>query len=858
MRAIGTFTGAGLRARSRRLTYLLRRHANKTSLSMGLGIAASTLLSVSAVSVVQAQAISGSQASRSYAIPSGTLDQVLSRFGQQSGAMVTIDPDLTAGRSSKGLKGSYTEGEALSVILKHHGLYAVPARSGGYRLSASGTAGTRTAASSKGAQRTGADGQAYVMESVTVLGTAEEKLKESLGVSVITAEDIERRPPANDLAEIIRTVPGVNLTGASSTGAYGNQRQIDIRGMGPENTLVLIDGKPVQSRNAAMMRRSGERDTRGDTNWVPAEEVERVEVVRGPAAARYGSGAAGGVVNIITKKPTDKLSGSVTTYYGLPENSDEGGSRRLGFNLSGPVTETLSFRLYGNIAKTDADSPDINADEAISAVAAGREGVRNKDINGLLRWDINPDHVIELEAGFSRQGNIYTGEYPVSTSSTDLIEQLAEDGAEVRRVYRETASITHRGKWGSLGDSRLVFQYEGTRNADCVKGTAGGPEGSCTAPVSFTESRLKNYYVNGELHTPFELGGFEQVLTSGIEFRQENLNDPNSIQQKPPSGVEATDAKSSANNFAFYLEDNIEITQAFVLIPGVRLDNHEQFGSSWSPSLNATYELNSAFMLKGGIARAFKAPNLYQSNPNYWYTTRGNGCPVGVSGPCYIQGNADLRPEVSINKEIGLQWDNHRGWNASVAYFRNDYTNKIVADMYNQPTTDAGSYRYYQWHNAGKAVVQGVEGNLTIPLLGDNGNRLKLINNFTWMIENKSKETNQPLSVIPKYTINSTLDWQATPKLSTQLTGTFYGKQEPRTNTLTGAEATGTQLDSISPYAIFGVSAAYKVNTSWRLGLGIGNLFDKRIERRSNNSSAGAYTYNEPGRLYYATATLSF
>ncbi|MCC3262908.1 TonB-dependent receptor plug domain-containing protein, partial [Paenibacillus polymyxa] len=91
---------------------------------------------------------------------------------------------------------------------------------------------------------------------------------------------------------------GVNLTGNSTSGQRGNNRQIDIRGMGPENTLILIDGKPVTSRNSVRLGWRGERDTRGDTNWVPADQVERIEVIRGPAAARYGSGAMGGVVNI--------------------------------------------------------------------------------------------------------------------------------------------------------------------------------------------------------------------------------------------------------------------------------------------------------------------------------------------------------------------------------------------------------------------------------------------------------------------------------------------------------------------------------------------------------------------------------
>ena len=90
------------------------------------------------------------------------------------------------------------------------------------------------------------DNQAEVTVLETVVLSAEKQLKQAPGVSTITSTDLQRQPPANDLSEIIRRMPGVNLTGTSASGQRGNQRQIDIRGMGPENTLILIDGKPVQ------------------------------------------------------------------------------------------------------------------------------------------------------------------------------------------------------------------------------------------------------------------------------------------------------------------------------------------------------------------------------------------------------------------------------------------------------------------------------------------------------------------------------------------------------------------------------------------------------------------------------------
>ncbi|EPQ4103342.1 TonB-dependent receptor plug domain-containing protein, partial [Acinetobacter baumannii] len=208
----------------------------------------------------------------------------------------------------------------------------------------------------------------------TIFVTAEEQVKQSLGVSVITKEDLEKLPVRNDISDYVRRMPGVNLTGNSATGQRGNNRQIDIRGMGPENTLILVDGKPINSRNSVRYGWKGERDTRGDSNWVPAEAIESIEVLRGPAAARYGSGAAGGVVNIITKKVTNETHGSVEFYTSQPEDSKEGSSNRVGFNVSGPlIKDVLSYRLYGNYNKTEADDVDIN--KSIGSTAAGREGV---------------------------------------------------------------------------------------------------------------------------------------------------------------------------------------------------------------------------------------------------------------------------------------------------------------------------------------------------------------------------------------------------------------------------------------------------------------------------------------------------
>ncbi|MCG8275576.1 TonB-dependent siderophore receptor [Stenotrophomonas sp. NLF4-10] len=708
----------------------------------------------------------------------------------------------------------------------------------------------------------------------TVHVTAQQIARQALGTSTITAEDIEKRPPANDISELLRTMPGVNLTGNSASGQYGNNRQIDLRGMGPENTLVLVDGKPVGSRDSIRMGRSGERNTRGDTNWVPAEMIERIDVLRGPAAARYGSGASGGVVNIITKKPTGDLGGSLGLYGLVPQHGEEGGSQRASFNLGGPLGGDLSFRLYGNLNRTDADSLDLNRDHASGVTPpAGREGVVNKDVNGLLRWDVNPDHVLELEAGFSRQGNIYAGDRAVSGTGSDLLTELAGQGAETNRMYRTSGALTHRGSWGD-NSSRLTLAYEGTNNKRMNEGLAGGAEGSISG-AGWSTSRLRNYSIDGELNLPTMLGGHDHVWTLGFEYRDSNLEDPFSVSQGGSSGggIDGLDpdrggGKADAQTTAVFVEDNIYLGERWIVTPGLRLDHHSQFGNNVSPSLNAQFELARNWLLKGGVARAFKAPNLYQSNPNYLYYTRGNGCPdnyQSLGAGCYVQGNAGLDAETSINKEIGVEWAPDSGWHASLTWFHNDYENKIEAGYVpvGQTAGDPPA-RVFRWENAPKAVVQGFEGNLNVPLLGERGEVLKWNTNLTWMVENENKTTGQPLSVIPEYTVNTSLDWQATANLSLLLTGTFYGRQEPATRDMNNdpkctADCDGTAvLQPRGAYDLWSLSARYRITDKVSLGLGVNNLGDKRLFREANSSAAGAATYNEPGRAYWASINVGF
>ena len=715
---------------------------------------------------------------------------------------------------------------------------------------------------------------AAVSHEDTIVVTAAQQNLQAPGVSTITADEIRKNPPARDVSEIIRTMPGVNLTGNSTSGQRGNNRQIDIRGMGPENTLILIDGKPVTSRNSVRQGWRGERDTRGDTAWVPPEMIERIEVLRGPAAARYGNGAAGGVVNIITKKGSNEWHGSWDTYFNAPEHKDEGSTKRTNFSLNGPMGGDFSFRLYGNLDKTQADAWDINQGHQsertgiyADTLPAGREGVENKNINGVVRWDFAPMNSLEFEAGYSRQGNLYAGDTQ-NTNTNDLVKK--NYGKETNRLYRQTYSVTWNGGWDNGITTSNWAQYEHTRNSRKGEGLAGGTEGIFSSD-QFSDIDLSDVMLHSEVSVPFDLW-VNQNLTLGTEWNQQRMKDLASNTQTfmggdiPGSTSTGRSPYSQAEIFSLFAEDNIELTDSTMLTPALRFDHHSIVGNNWSPSLNLSQGLGDDFTLKMGIGRAYKAPSLYQTNPNYILYSKGQGCYASATGTgCYMMGNEDLKAETSINKEIGLEFKRD-GWLAGVTWFRNDYRNKIEAGYAPISQTGTGKVKtdIYQWENVPKAVVEGLEGTLNVPV----SETVNWTNNITYMLQSKNKETGDRLSIIPEYTLNSTLSWQIYQDVSVQSTFTWYGKQEPKKYNYKGQPVTGSEKNEVSPYSILGLSATWDVTKYVSLTGGVDNVFDKRHWRAGNAQTtggdtgymygAGAETYNESGRTWYMSVNTQF
>ncbi|HCM4044286.1 TPA: siderophore enterobactin receptor FepA, partial [Klebsiella quasipneumoniae subsp. quasipneumoniae] len=570
-----------------------------------------------------------------------------------------------------------------------------------------------------------------------------------------------------------------------------------------------------------------------------------------------------------TKKTGDEWHGSWNTYMNAPEHKDEGSTKRTNFSLSGPLGGDFSFRLFGNLDKTQADAWDINQGHQsertgiyADTLPAGREGVKNKNIDGLVRWEFAPMQSLEFEAGYSRQGNLYAGDTQ-NTNSNDLVKE--NYGKETNRLYRNTYSVTWNGAWDNGVTTSNWAQYERTRNSRKGEGLAGGTEGIFNSN-QFTDIDLADVMLHSEVSIPFDYL-VNQNLTLGSEWNQQRMKDKASNTQALSGGeIPGYDSTgrspySKAEIFSLFAENNMELTDTTMLTPALRFDHHSIVGNNWSPSLNLSQGLWDDFTLKMGIARAYKAPSLYQTNPNYILYSKGQGCYASKDG-CYLQGNEDLKAETSINKEIGLEFKRD-GWLAGVTWFRNDYLNKIEAG-YAPVYQNGKGTDLYQWENVPKAVVEGLEGTLNVPV----SETVNWTNNITYMLQSKNKETGDRLSIIPEYTLNSTLSWQVRDDVSLQSTFTWYGKQEPKKYNYKGQPVTGSEKNEVSPYSILGLSATWDVTKYVSLTGGVDNVFDKRHWRAGNAQTtggatgtmygAGAETYNESGRTWYMSVNTHF
>ncbi|MDP0502013.1 MAG: TonB-dependent receptor [Verrucomicrobiota bacterium JB022] len=615
-------------------------------------------------------------------------------------------------------------------------------------------------------------------------------------ISVVSTEDLQIRP-IQDITQALGLVEGVTLLRS------GNQRKIQMRGLGADYTLIMIDGKRVNT--AANMFRGNDYDA----SWVPIEAIQRVEVVRGPMSTLYGSDAIGGVVNIITKPVGSTWAGSLTGDYTFQEDSDAGDAYKGGFFVSGPiVNDTLGIKVWGGFSKRQEDDDDINpADPNTGARQPGFADREEKFVNGTVTYTPTDDTKIDAQYGFSRQNH--------------------DDFIMERQDYMLSAE-----QYFGFGDGRLRLYGDQVEN---LTGSTTGEE---------NPNKAKNWAADARLVVPWERA--RQTFSLGGEYRNQHLRDETLLAGWPGAPDFGQNPTTEVDQYAFFIEDEIKLLEDLTLTIGNRFDDHENFGSHNSPRAYLIYQPIDRLSFRAGWAEAFRAPTLLQNSPNWGSVS----CGSRTEG-CFIIGSEDLKPEESTSYEFGARWDDTR-WAASITLFHNELENMIDITSRTRDPALAPSYPnfvgfladgrpIFAYQNIAKVESQGVEVSVQADVTEQVGLRFA----YTFLeTENKSTANPYPLIYQPKHSGSVTVDWRPTDKLSFFVTGNYIGNQY----IFSSASAQIEQGD----YTLFDFGTRYELAEWLTLRAGVLNFTDRTFERISSSE------FNEEGRRYFVAGTYHF
>ena len=293
---------------------------------------------------------------------------------------------------------------------------------------------------------------------LTASGQAVDLKEAPASISVITAEEIEKRP-VSSLADLLKRVPGV--TGGLSTNGDGSK--IKLRGLPDNYTLILIDGKRIGSSRDTNYRPDLGRQ---DLNWITPDMIERIEVVRGPMSSLYGSDAMGGVINIITKKIQDHWTGSATYNYTQPTTSgDKGRTFQTGAVVSGPLADNVGLRLNASQIRRESDkgytvtSPPRGGDANLNNVE-GTTGYVNNNFGSQLNFRLNENHDLSLEATYGIEKNLKAKGVTTQNGATGAITgQNTNQSWGADKLEKQGYVASWDGKWGHEITSKLSAYY---------------------------------------------------------------------------------------------------------------------------------------------------------------------------------------------------------------------------------------------------------------------------------------------------------------------------------------------------------------------------------------------------------------
>ncbi|OWV30086.1 TonB-dependent receptor domain-containing protein [Halomonas campaniensis] len=660
-------------------------------------------------------------------------------------------------------------------------------------------------------------------------------------ISVISREELERTR-VTSIADALRNVEGVDVGGA--VGKTGG-RNISIRGMPSDYTLILIDGRRQNAAGSVTPNGFGETST---SFFPPVSSIERIEVIRGPMSTLYGSDAMGGVINIITRRVGREWTGSIGVENTFNEDRDFGDRREINLYTSGPLVEdTLGLQLRGRIYERDASELTYtdNNGEPVEVDQRGPSLVEGDtySLGGKLTWTPTDSHDLWLDGEVSRQrydnDECQLGTLDGRTRSCAPDPGSANGYSDELRFEREQIAIGHTGRFASGTLESSLMRNTTETKGRTIPGDTGVAYEGFPGIVGGAPRELET--TNTVLDSKFIMPLDNHMATVGMQWWDAELDD----------GLAGeTFAQTTWSLFA---EDEWMLRDDLALTLGGRYDHHDAFGSQFSPRGYLVWNTTPNWTLKGGVSRGYKTPTLNDLHDGI------NG--VTGQGTVLTIGNPDLEPETSTSSEIGAHYDNQQGFTASATLFHNQFDDKIASGsdilVENDPLIPDGTYS--QQVNVDEAITQGVELSTGYQFAPD----WRVNANYTYTdSEQKSGDNKgEPLTDTPEHAINATLRWQATAKLDTWLSAEYRSERYRNRESVRGAPSFD-DLGDFKAYSLFHLGGNYAVTDQLNLSATIYNLFDKDfVDYRAygdGTSFGNVYANSEEGRRLWLSARYEF
>lgn len=692
---------------------------------------------------------------------------------------------------------------------------------------------------------------------VSASGFEQDKKDAPASITVISRKEIESQRN-NSLAEVLSNVEGVDVGG--TFGKTGNMT-IMMRGMPAEYTLVLVDGRRQTSAGNITPNGFGETSS----GFLPSvEDIERIEVIRGPMATLYGSDAMGGVVNIITRKIARRWGGSVSSDQTFQENSDFGRTNSSNFAFSGPLlSNKLGLSLRGRAFNRQASrlEPTGEFDSSVTISRRGASPVKAMTyaIGGRLSYAPARAHRIWADYDVSKQV------YDNTSAQLGTLDNPANPrgGYGPKQWFnRDQVSVSHSWRFGSSHlETGVTRNMTETIGRTIPPNTPGGPPGSGAPPmVAGSPRRLESTNTMGDIKLTSAFN--KHVVTVGGQFWNVKMID----------GVALDNFKQDL--WSGFLEDEWRFIPSLALTVGVRHDQHDKFGGHTSPRAYLVWSANPFLTVKGGVSRGYRAPRVDElADGINGFTGQGSTATIG---------SPHLKPETSTATELGLHFRTDSRWGASLTVFNNDFKDKIASGpgipncsfsgYAGNPPADCQDYGDFptqelfgQKVNIDKAVTQGGEASLRIPVTSI----ALLSTNYTFTKSEQKSGANKGAALVntPKHMANARLSTSTNSMFDGWVSGEYRGSRLRRTN-LSNNEAYNA-LGDYKAYSVFHIGGTFRVLENMSINATIYNLANKDFLKFAEYASptasdpdAVAYTslYNihEEGRRLWLSTTIRF